>query len=81
MDVMPIIVLSLLSMFLGQSRGQLKAEIDEFVETVLNCTDIPGLSLTVVRDNQASGCTFLPGLSCVFLEVFGNAVICAAFVT
>ena len=52
MNVMLVIVWSLLSIFLGQSRGQLETDIDEFVETVLNCTDIPGLTLTVVRDGQ-----------------------------
>ena len=63
MNVMLVIVLSLLSIFLGQSRGQLETDIDEFVETVLNCTDIPGLSLTVVRDYQASGCAFVCAIS------------------
>ena len=81
MSVMLVIVWSLLSIFLGQSRGQLETDIDEFVETVLNCTDIPGLSLTVVRDYQASQRTFVPCFSCACLEVFLNAVICAAFVT
>ena len=63
MSVMLVIVWSLLSIFLGQSRGQLETDIDEFVETVLNCTDIPGLSLTVVRDYQASGCAFVCAIS------------------
>ena len=63
MNVMLVIVWSLLSIFLGQSRGQLETDIDEFVETVLNCTDIPGLSLTVVRDYQASGCAFVCAIS------------------
>ena len=44
--------LAVISVMVNPSTAQLEAEIDELVEAVLNCTDIPGLALTVVRDGQ-----------------------------
>ena len=51
--------LAAISVIVNPSTAQLEAEIDEFVETVLNCTDIPGLTLTVVRDGQVTAQTSL----------------------
>ena len=33
--------------------GQLvEEEIDEFINTALNCTDVPGATVTIIRDAQ-----------------------------
>ena len=41
----------------------IKADIDEFVEQVMSCGNIPGLALTVVSDGQ---------VSVLYADIFNN---------
>ena len=50
-------LLGVMSVIVAPSTAQLEADIDELVDAVLNCTDIPGLALTVVRDGQVTAQT------------------------
>ena len=48
-----ITVIVLLCSFLTLPvSGQTEEEVDEFIESVLNCTDTPGLSLTIVKEGK-----------------------------
>ncbi len=50
--MLAIVALGCPSAVTGKSRAEIEAEIDEFVEAVLECQEIPGLSLSVVKAGQ-----------------------------
>ena len=46
-------VLFLIQTVLSQG-DEAEAQIDEFIETLMSCQDIPGVSLTVIREGKVS---------------------------